>query len=130
MHGERNLDERIIHPYVWVGLSDNKPPRRTLLYDTFDKICELINSNFSFIDTNLLVRSRKKEYIQARQMLYGILREHYNAPYMYIGKKCDLNHSTIVHAYQAHENDLFTDPAYKKTYNFLKSKHLETHENY
>ncbi len=113
----------MIHPYVFIGLED-RPVTRKVIASTLDNMCQLI-SDFTGINKELITqKTRKREYVLARQIIYKILRQHYNLSLMQIGKMLHKDHSTVIHSLEMHDCDYSTDRLYKKTFDYVEEKVL------
>jgi chromosomal replication initiation ATPase DnaA len=59
-----------------------------------DQIIKYINEN---LNIDIKVRTRKTDYIYARSLYFKIAREHTAISFNKIGRKVNLNHSTVMH---------------------------------
>lgn len=83
----------------------NLKPRNNLANhsDVITKICGFYEIGSDGITT----KSRKRELVQARQIIMYILRNEYNASYSLIGKKLgNRDHTTVIYACEKIEKDL------------------------
>tara|TARA_Y100001937_G_scaffold23697_2_gene33785 strand:+ start:521 stop:868 length:348 start_codon:yes stop_codon:yes gene_type:complete len=113
----------MIHPYTFIGLAD-RPQIRRISSCTVDNMCELI-ADYTGINKELIRhKTRKREFVLARQIIYAILRKHYNLSLNQIGGLFSKDHSTIIHSLEVHECDYETDRLYKKTFDYVEKKVL------
>ena len=114
----------MIHPYTYVGLNMPKE-KRTVLCDTIINICKIVSEVIDVPAEKILDRNRTMHFVQARQIVYKILRKHYKISYPSIGKLVKRDHSTIIHSIEMHECDYNTNSIYKKCFDYVEKKHLE-----
>ena len=113
----------MIHPYVFIGL-EARPVTRKVIASTLDNICTLIAEHAHIDKDQITQKTRKREFVLARQIIYAILRKHYNLSLMQIGRMLDKDHSTVIHSLEMHECDYGTDRLYKKTFDYVEEKVL------
>ena len=114
----------MIHPYVYIGLQ-NRPHKRKVAHSTLEHICRLIADHSGIHKEQIMQKTRKREYVLARQMIYAILRNHYNLSLKHIGRMISKDHSTVIHGLDMHEKDYETDRLYKKTFDYVENKILQ-----
>jgi chromosomal replication initiator protein len=82
-----------------------------------------IVSNFYNIDENLIYeKTRRKEIVQARQMIMFILREDFNISYPNIGQELGgKDHTTIIHSYKKIKREIKENAEILQEYEELKN---------
>lgn len=82
-----------------------------------------IISNFYNIEESLIYeKTRRKEVVQARQMIMFILREDFNISYPVIGQELGgKDHTTIIHSYKKIKAELKENPQTLQEYEELKN---------
>ena len=113
----------MIHPYTLIGLG-KKPHKRKIISSTVDNICGIIAESSGIDKDQIIERTRKREYVLARQMLHAILRKHYVASLTSIGRLVKRDHSTIILSLEMHECDYSTDKLYRKVFDYVEQTHL------
>lgn len=92
-------------------------------------IDDLINESASISKTNyknVMSRNRERKNIEARQMIFGILKDS-GWGWSEIGKVFDKNHASIINSYKSHQQDYSILNYYKNDYDRLKRKYLSSH---
>lgn len=64
-------------------------------------------------------KSRTKKLVDARRMMYHILRKQYKLSYAIIGRLFDKDHSTVVFLEKMHTHFIKTDVEYAKKFSYL-----------
>ena len=97
------LAERIIKRSVKI---DNRPL-------TVDDILEKVCQHYGVTQQNVFSKSRKREYVQARQVSMYLSQKHTKMPNARIGKLIGgRDHSTVIHSCNAVEQRLNTDKSF------------------
>ncbi len=100
---DMHLAERIIKRAVKV---DNHPL-------TIDDILEKVCQHYGVTQQNVFSKSRKREFVQARQVSMYLAQKHTKMPSARIGKLIGgRDHSTVIHSCTAIEQRLKTDKAF------------------
>lgn len=84
-------------------------------------------SRFEFSEDNLKSKSRKAEYVRARQMWCQLVKEEdFFITLKKMGKLLgDKHHSTIIHALQEFESKFSTESSYRVDYSQLRHRIIE-----
>tara|TARA_Y100001972_G_C7404594_1_gene210141 strand:+ start:218 stop:517 length:300 start_codon:yes stop_codon:yes gene_type:complete len=94
--------------------------------DIFDKYAEAVADKFHLTLGEMFSKTRKREVVEARQMLYFLAQER-PIRLSYIKRFMDENglpvqHSTIIHGYKKASKFVQDDPDYKHILNEIQSK--------
>ena len=74
-------------------------------------------------------KSRKREFVENRQIYFYFISKYSKKPFMYIGQKYGFNHATIIHSINNVKNLRATDPKFKKKLIRIKNKIILNYEN-
>lgn len=74
-------------------------------------------------------KSRKREFVENRQIYFYFISKYSKKPFMYIGQKYGFNHATIIHSINNIKNLRATDPKFKKKLIRIKNKIILIYEN-
>jgi len=74
-------------------------------------------------------KSRKREFVENRQIYFYFISKYSKKPFMYIGQKYGFNHATIIHSINNVKNLRATDPKFKKKLIRIKNKIILIYEN-
>ena len=97
---DMKLAERVLKRSVKV---DNRPL-------TIDDIIQIVCKHYSVSESDVLSRSRKREFVTARQVIIYLAQKHTKMPANRIGKLIGgRDHSTVIHSCEQVENRLKTD---------------------
>ena len=106
-----HLAERIIKRAV---KTDNHPL-------TIDDILEKVCSHFGVTQQNVFSKSRKREYVQARQVSMYLAQKYTKMPSARIGKLIGgRDHSTVIHSCTTIEQRLKVDKAFLEEMNSIE----------
>mgnify|MGYP003624290611 FL=1 len=94
--------------------------------DIFDAYADAIAEKFHLTLGEMFSKTRKREIVEARQMLYFLARER-PIRLSYIKRFMEENglpvdHSTIMHGYKKAKNYVDSDPDYKYVVDTISSK--------
>lgn len=97
--------------------------KRDKLKHAFEFICNYM----AFEPEDLKKKSRKTEFVDARQVFYHLMRKyHYDVPYELIGSFVNYNHTTVVYGAKAVSNRLATEPRFRKYIHELEEAYVPT----
>ncbi len=86
-----------------------------------DSIIQVIEEETNL--SNILLPTRKRQYVDARRILYFLLRKIYRLSYQEIGDKCGgKNHATILHSIKDIEFMCKSDSNFKENFDNCKSR--------
>ena len=110
-HIDMHLAERVIKRAV---KTDNHPL-------TIDDILEKVCSHFGVTQQNVFSKSRKREYVQARQVSMYLAQKYTKMPSARIGKLIGgRDHSTVIHSCTTIEQRLKVDKAFLEEMNSIE----------
>ena len=96
------------NPYAYVGVVDIK--RREITVDSIvNDVCQEYGVNF----LDLITPCRKRELIEPRHVIMYVLKTFKLLSFEQIGQLFNRDHSTVVHARKAVENQRFADKNYE-----------------
>ncbi len=75
-------------------------------FPDIDKIIELVCNSFGFKVSQLSSRSRRKEYVLARDTIYYLARKHTEISLQDLGERFNRRHSTVIKGIAAIEREL------------------------
>lgn len=100
---DMKLAERVLGRTVKV---DNRPL-------TLDDIIQQVCKHYGVSESDVLGRSRKREYVNARQVIIYLAQKHTKMPANRIGKLIGgRDHSTVIHSCEQVDNHLKTDKSF------------------
>ena len=103
-----------ISPYVYVGLQ-NTNITHSCPEILFDRLLQMVSTDFNMSCEQLLSRRRWRDCIYARQIMSYILRIHYRMKVTSIGRLMgNRDHSTILHSTKQHYNDYECSAEYRE----------------
>ena len=110
-HIDMHLAERVIRRAVKV---DNHPL-------TIDDILEMVCQHFGVTQQNVFSKSRKREFVQARQVSMYLAQKYTKMPSARIGKLIGgRDHSTVIHSCATIEQRLKIDKAFVEEINSIE----------
>tara|TARA_R110001599_G_scaffold132349_2_gene309084 strand:+ start:1957 stop:2409 length:453 start_codon:yes stop_codon:yes gene_type:complete len=68
----------------------------------------------------VLSKSRQRQFVDCRRLIYTLIREIYNYPLLVIGKYFGKNHATIIHQLKVHKQLCEYGSDYQRNYNKIK----------
>ena len=111
-HLDMRLAERIIKRAVKV---DNKP---LTVDDILEKVCE----HYNVSQQNVFSKSRKRDYVQVRQISMYLAQKYTKMPASRIGQLIgNRDHSTVIHSCTAVEQRLKVDKAFMEEINSIET---------
>ena len=91
---------------------------------THDSIVKAVCKNFNITKAQLVVKTRKREVVEARQVACVLMRKHF--PRMSFGRigtfLGGLDHATMIHAIGKVDNLLETDKDFNKLFNKITNE--------
>jgi chromosomal replication initiator protein len=73
-------------------------------------VVKIVADFYNIEENTIYDKTRRKEIVQARQMIMYILREEFSVSYPLIGQKLGgKDHTTVIHSYEKVKNDLKTN---------------------
>jgi septal ring factor EnvC (AmiA/AmiB activator) len=95
--------------------------------EIIERLKEIIQSE---TDTNINVRTRKRETVEARSLYCSILKQlHPNKTFQSIGESIELNHATIIHALRMYNIYEKSNPELKHLRNKILSNFIEVEQS-
>jgi hypothetical protein len=92
-----------------------------------ERLKEIIQSE---TDTNINIRTRKRETVEARSLYCSILKQLYpNKTFQGIGDTLELNHATIIHALRMYNIYEKSNPELKHLRNKILSNFIEVEQS-
>jgi len=90
---------------------------------TQDSIIKAVCSNFKITPKDMVVKTRKREVVEARQVACVLIRKHSRLSYAKIGNLLGgLDHATMLYAMKKVDNLLETDKDFIKLFNKIKNE--------
>lgn len=82
---------------------------------TIEYICKVMHVPV----TDLFSKKRDRVTADCRNFIFYILRNHYQLKFPHIGKIFGRDHTTVMAGIRSYNNLYSTDPAYRKSINFI-----------
>ena len=88
-----------ISPYIYPGLPGSEESTALKLERRFGKVINVVREVTGLCEEEILNRTRPRDIVHARQLLFYALRKKYNHSWSEIGRKTGYDHTTIIHNY-------------------------------
>lgn len=110
--------------YVFSGLTTQNQHivQNLLSQDVSSLIRTAIHEVLHVHPNQLLGRSRKRQYCDARQMYFTLLRRATDLTFSEIGRTANRHHSTVISSIYAHQSKVAYDLPYQEAYAELCSE--------
>jgi len=83
-----------------------KPKKNIAIKD----VVKVVSEHYNLEETSIYEKTRRKEIVQARQVIMYLLREDFNVSYPMIGQKLGgKDHTTVIHSYEKIKENLKND---------------------
>lgn len=107
----------MMSPYVYAGLVESSTHATSDPSSIFSRVATVFGRRLKVSRDQLLSAKRYGRFMFCRQMIVGLLRDHYNMSYSAIGLYMHRDHSTIINRYRRHIDYLETMLSYRQQYN-------------
>ncbi len=88
-------------------LKNSVKPKKNI---SIKEVVKIVADFYNIEENTIYDKTRRKEIVQARQMIMYILREEFSVSYPLIGQKLGgKDHTTVIHSYEKVKNDLKTN---------------------
>lgn len=89
-------------------LKNSVKPKKNI---SIKEVVKIVADFYNIEENSIYDKTRRKEIVQARQMIMYILREEFSVSYPLIGQKLGgKDHTTVIHSYEKVKADLKKDP--------------------
>jgi chromosomal replication initiator protein len=116
----------IISPYVFPGLKLDQKDKRNFQASlelfrkkiSKEEILDIISEEFGVSSSEIIMRSRKRETVNARFLFCGIMKRYFGHSLKAIGEMVDgRDHTTVIHAITECEHRMKYEESYKESSN-------------
>ena len=94
------------------------PQIKKMVHKLIDKMEDIFHVERSYV----FGKTRRREIIELRMMMYALMREDLGYTLPKIGKIFNRDHSSVIHLLKQHENQLETDKTYSSKWSEFKGK--------
>jgi chromosomal replication initiator protein len=100
-------------------LKNSVKPKKNI---SIKEVVKIVADFYNIEENTIYDKTRRKEIVQARQMIMYILREEFSVSYPLIGQKLGgKDHTTVIHSYEKVKNDLKTNSVLAEELDQLKA---------